>query len=112
MRAKTRLWQRCFWAVVAVLVPSMLLAQAATATLSGAVPEQTLAAVPDVRIVVINDATALRREVTTRKDGTFTIPLLPPGRYRLRASRAGFSPLEMTDLVLNVGDHSALTLRV
>lgn len=87
-------------------------AQSATATLSGTVTDDTGAAVPDVRVTIVNTATAFHRDVTTGPQGTFTAPLLPPGRYELRAARDGFSPLEMPNLVLNVGDELALALKL
>src|SRR5262249_18343207 len=87
-------------------------AQSATATLSGTVTDDTGAAVRDVRVTIVNTATAFHRDVTTGPQGTFVAPLLPPGRYELRAARDGFSPLEMPNVVLNVGDELALTLKL
>jgi len=106
---------RGFIAVVTFMLPAgAAWAQSATATLSGTVMDDTSAAVPDVRVTIVNDATAFHREVITGSQGTFTAPLLPPGRYTLRTARDGFSPLEMPGVVLNVGDEVAvmLTLKV
>src|SRR5229473_1261466 len=77
-----------------------LLAQ--TASIDGVVTDQTNAAMPGVRIVVTNLDTGLRRETESTGDGHFTVPLLPVGRYKLTASKAGFSNAERTDITLNV----------
>src|SRR5262249_7371769 len=91
---------------------SRLEAQSATATLSGSVVDQTNASLSEVAILVVNNDTSLTRQAGTSAGGAFAIPLLPPGRYTLRAARDGFAPVEMRDIVLNVGDQIALAVRL
>ena len=79
-------------------------AQSATATLGGTVLDETGAVVPNVRVTVVNLGNGLQRETLAGAQGTFIIPLLPPGGYRLTAQRDGFGPAEIPQLVLNVGD--------
>src|SRR5262249_54989795 len=81
--------------VVLRLISSVASAQPTSATLSGAIVDETGAAVADVVIVLVDGATNQRRQVTTTAEGTFVIPLLPPGRYRLNARREGFAALEV-----------------
>lgn len=85
-------------------------AQPPTGTLSGIATDETGAAIPEVRITVVNDATAFRRGATTGGEGTFTLPLLPAGQYTLRAEHAGFSALEIPNIVVSVDDE--VTVRV
>ena len=92
----------------AVVVIAMV-AQSATATLSGTVADQTGAVVADVKVVIVNTDTRLERVATTSTNGTFTLPLLPAGRYRLTAQREGFAPIR-SDVTLNAGDHVNLRL--
>ncbi len=87
-------------------------AQSATATLSGTVEDQNGAAVPGVEITVMNPSTALERQVTTNDQGSYTVPLLPPGKYVVTARRSGFAPAEIRDVVLNVGDQKALKIEL
>ncbi len=61
-----------------------------TGALSGTITDPTGAVVPDSRIKVTNEATGETRTVTSHSDGAFVVPLLPPGSYRLEASRNGF----------------------
>src|SRR6266498_2142496 len=75
--------------------------QSATATLSGEVVDQNGAVIPGANITVLNTATSLRREAITNDSGNFTVPLLPPGTYKLAAVRDGFSPVEVRNVILN-----------
>jgi hypothetical protein len=107
LRVPRTLW---IWLLCAFTAVGSARAQTPSATLSGTVIDATGAAVPEVEIAVVNDGTGLRRGAKTGKDGSFTIPLLPPGRYDLSARREGFTPLEAPDIVLNVNDQIALRL--
>ena len=87
-------------------------AQAATATLSGTVFDQTGAVVPGVNIAVISIANAFQRSVTTNEEGAFIVPQLPPGSYIVKAERQGFSPIEQRNVILNVNDQVAIRLHL
>jgi Carboxypeptidase regulatory-like domain/TonB dependent receptor len=77
-------------------------AQTTTATLSGTVTDSKGAAVPDVSITISSAATGLKRQTTTNSEGVFTVPLLPPGSYSLKANRSGFAPVEIDNIELPV----------
>jgi carboxypeptidase family protein/TonB-dependent receptor-like protein len=87
-------------------------AQSATATLSGTVEDTNGAVVPGASITAVNNGTQLTRKTTTNEQGYFTIPLLPPGAYTLKAQAQGFAPVDFTDVVLNVGDQKALQIQL
>src|SRR5262245_20366794 len=84
--------------------------QAATATLTGTVLDQTGGVVADARVTVPDDATALQRKTTSSADGAFAVAALSPGRYRVIAQRQGFAPIELRDVVLNVNDRVAIRI--
>ncbi|HLA09500.1 MAG TPA: TonB-dependent receptor [Pyrinomonadaceae bacterium] len=86
--------------------------QSATATLSGTVTDQNDAVVPGIAITVLNLSTALRRQAMTSEQGYFTVPLLPPGTYSVKAQGTGFTPIEIPNVVLNVGDQKALQIQL
>src|SRR5690349_7197987 len=81
-----------------------ILGQTSTASVGGTVLDETGAVVPNVAVTVVNLGNGLQRVTLAGAQGTFVIPLLPPGTYRLTAQRDGFRPAELTELVLNVGD--------
>ncbi len=87
-------------------------AQSSTATLGGSVEDANGAVVPDTSISVINVNTTLKRTASTNKDGNFTIPLLPPGTYTLRAEHTGFKIVQVEGVVLNVGDQKTLQIQL
>jgi hypothetical protein len=94
------------------VTPRTASAQGATATLTGVIVDETNAVVPDVQVALLNVATQQHRETATDRQGAFVIPVLPPGRYRLTATRDGFTPLEVPDITLNVNDQVALRLQM
>jgi hypothetical protein len=94
----------------ALAIPAAALAQAATATINGVVVDETSAIVRDATIQLVNVETGLMRSVTVGAHGTFAVTLLPPGAYRLTAHHEDFTPAEITEIVLNVGDARDVTL--
>jgi len=88
------------------------IAQSATANLSGTVTDANSAVVPGARVTATNTSTGLKREATTSGSGTFVIPLLPPSSYSVLVENQGFTPAEVKDVVLNVGDNVALNIRL
>jgi hypothetical protein len=89
-----------------------MIAQTTTATLSGTVVDEAGAVVPDVKITVLNTATAARRDVSTNPQGDFSVALLPPGKYSLRAVRAGFARIEIPNITLNTNDERTLLVKL
>ncbi len=85
-------------------------AQGATATLSGTVKDETGAVVPGANVVVLSVTQAFKRSAMTNADGAFVIPLLPPGRYDVKAEHQGFAPALVTGVVLNVNDQTLITV--
>ncbi len=65
---------------------------------------------PGVSIVALNTDQGLKRETETDRSGSFSIPLLQPGNYVVSAEKNGFAILEVTDLILHVGDARTLQL--
>jgi Carboxypeptidase regulatory-like domain len=87
-------------------------AQSATATLSGTVTDPNNAVVPGAHVTATNNGTGLKREATTNGSGIFTIPLLPPSTYTVLVENQGFTPAEIKDVTLNVGDNVALNIQM
>ena len=86
--------------------------QSSSATLSGTVADQNGAVVPGATVTAENKATGLKRQAITNGEGQFTIPLLPPSTYTVTAQAQGFSPVQVSNVVLNVGDQKALQIQL
>ncbi len=91
---------------------SLLTAQTSTATLTGTIQDQNGAVVPGVTVTVVNDGTSNTRTSITNDDGSFTVSLLPPGRYTVTARRDGFAAIQVQDVVLNVADNKSLSMQL
>lgn len=89
-----------------------LVAQSSSATLTGTVIDRSGAVVPSAQVVLSNQDTLIPYRTVSAADGTFTLSVLPPGKYTLSATASGFATSEIRDLVLNVGDRANLRLVV
>ena len=87
-------------------------AQSSTATLSGTVMDEAGAVIPAVRLTLLNLSTALQRHAMTDDEGSYVVPLLPPGRYNVTAQRNGFGTVEVRSVVLNTGDQLSLRIKL
>jgi hypothetical protein len=61
-----------------------------TATLVGSVSDGTGAMVPGVKVTVTNMGTGFRSTTVTSAEGSYYVPYLSPGTYRIAAEAAGF----------------------
>jgi Carboxypeptidase regulatory-like domain len=85
-----------------------LFAQATFGTVTGTVTDPTGATVPNTEVVVTNEGTNVSRTATTREAGTYDVPNLNPGRYRVTAKAAGFK----TAIVQNIDVTALRVVRV
>jgi hypothetical protein len=89
-------------------------AQQGTSAIRGRVVDQQQAVLAGVTIVVTHAEQGTTRETVTGEDGTFLVPALVPGPYRVTAELQGFSRLTQEDIVLRIGmtQQIDLTMRV
>ena len=69
----------------------------------GRITDEQKGVLPGVTIVVTHQENGTVRETTSGDDGTYLVPGLVPGPYRITAELAGFSRLTQEDLVLRIG---------
>jgi Carboxypeptidase regulatory-like domain len=77
----------------AVLI-QCLCAQSPLGTVTGLAVDPSGQPVAGAPVVLMNQDTGTKREVPTNGSGTYSIPNLPPGRYKLTVEAAGFRPFE------------------
>jgi hypothetical protein len=63
-----------------------------TGRIVGIVKDQRGARIPAASVTVADSATGNERKVVTDDQGTFSVPLLSPGSYRVKITSAGFAP--------------------
>ena len=95
----------CLVLLASVCLAPQCLGQASstTGTVRGVVLDSQGAVVPNASVVVTNPATGTVRTVTSNADGTYQVPQLNPGTYRIDVNVTGFDKLTAKDVVLTVG---------
>jgi hypothetical protein len=78
-------------------------AQMATAVLQGTVTDPSGSAVPNAKVVVLNEGTGVQWTAQTNNAGNYLLAGLPAGLYRVEVTRTGFSTYVATGLKLDVG---------
>lgn len=79
----------CLGVAMGWLMPAAVFAQA-TGTISGLVADQSGGVIPGVMVEVTNTGTNQTRSAVTGSDGFYTVPLLQPGPYTVKATLQGF----------------------
>src|SRR5262245_30151002 len=77
-------------------------AQGGTAQISGTVSDPSGAVLPGVEITATQTATGLTRTTITNETGSYVLPNLALGPYRLEAALTGFRTYAQTGIVLQV----------
>ena len=85
---------------------------AATGALAGTVADPSGAVMPQVQLTVKSDATGEVRTVMSQPNGNYVVPLLPPGKYSVQASKAGFKVSVLTGVQVNVTETATLNIRL
>jgi len=117
---KNRAFHSCALLLCATLVafflvgmPAISAAQTAgTGALSGTVSDQSGSSVAGAQVKVTSEASGEVRTVTTNATGSFIVPLLLPGTYRVEVSQTGFRSVTVPHVKITVTETNALTLRL
>src|ERR1700756_3951646 len=102
-------------AVLLVLVTSLTLASAnvwaqATAQITGTIHDPSGAVLPGVEVKATQTETGIVRTTISNETGTFVLPNLPTGPYKLEAALAGFRSYVQNNLVLQVNSNPAINI--
>ena len=103
---------RCVCLVGVLLAGSSYLFGQAQATIVGTVTDPSGAVVPNVNIVVANDAVGFTRSYKSNSDGEYTAARIPLGDYTVTAEAAGFQTIKQTGITLNAGQTLRVDLRL
>ncbi len=98
-------------ASLCVLSCAMVWAQS-TAQISGAVKDQSGAVLPGVEITVTQTETGIARTAVTNETGSYVLPNLPLGPYRVEAALAGFRTYVQTGIVLQVNSSPEINIQL
>jgi hypothetical protein len=93
--------------VVAVLIslcPFGAAAQEARGTIQGRVVDASGAAIPGATVEILNLATGVVTPTTTNAEGSYRVPFLIPGTYRVTVMLEGFSKFISDQIEVHVAD--------
>jgi hypothetical protein len=77
-------------------------AQTTNASVTGFVMDPSKAVIPGASVIAVNTDTNARFETHTDKSGSYVLPSLPAGPYRMQIEKPGFKTILKEDLDLHV----------
>jgi outer membrane receptor protein involved in Fe transport len=97
--------------LIVLLYPVPAQAQA-TGTLTGLLSDTSGGPLPGVTVEVTSEGTAQVRTAVTGNDGFYTLPLISPGKYQLKASLSGFKTGVRDGVVVTVETTTRIDLQL
>jgi len=83
-----------------------------TTSLRGVVTDPQGAVITGAAVTLMSPATSLTRTAVSSEAGEYQFLLIPPGSYRIKAEKPGFSTLSRTGLTLQVNTPATLDLKL
>jgi len=91
-------------AALIILLAGRVFAQGGNASVSGLVQDPSKAYIPGVSVTAVNTDTNQQFVTTTNKSGSYSLPSLPVGPYRLQIDKTGFKSIVKDGLFLHTQD--------
>lgn len=101
---------RVLVAVLCLFCSSLLPAQSTGGRILGRVSDPTGAVLANVKVLLINDATAAQRDVATNESGDYVFVEVPPGNYRAEFELSGFKKNVRRGITLDVNQVVTLNM--
>src|SRR5437588_9781693 len=90
----------------------LLFAQDPRGSISGRVVDKSDAVLVGAKVQAVNVQTGVTAVATSNETGTFRVPFLVPGTYRLTVEATGFKTYSQPALELRTGDTLDLAIRL
>ncbi len=98
--------------LLALLIAPALQAQVVNAALTGTVKDSSGAVIAGAKVVATNTGTNLTHETTTDSQGSYRLPSLAPGRYKLQAELQGFKTSVISEITLQVAQQARVDVEL
>ncbi len=90
------------------LIGRLAWSQTTTAQITGRITDKTGGVIQGADITVANVDTGVKKTTISNEEGYYTVPLLPPGGYRITVQMPGFKPITRFGIKLDVEQVSRL----
>src|SRR2546430_6514072 len=77
-----------------------------TGTIYGHISDSSGAVVPEANITAENTATGLMRKAVSNTEGSYLVPSLPPGPYKLTVEHTGFKTFAQIGITVVVAENA------
>lgn len=98
--------------LLSLFIAPTLQAQVVNATLTGTVKDSTGAVIAGTKVVATNAGTNLTHETTPDSQGSYRLPSLAPGRYKLQAELQGFKTSVISGITLQVAQQARVDVEL
>jgi hypothetical protein len=100
------------FAFIAAFQPHCVAQVGTTARLTGAVTDQSGAALPGATVTARESDTNATRSITTSANGNYVITQLTPGTYSLTVTSPQFKTFQQNDIVLTIGQVAEINVQL
>jgi len=107
---KDGIWLSLLAGLLSLAVPNANTWAQSTAQISGNVTDRSGAVLPGVEVTVTQTDTGLLRSVVSNETGSYVMPNLPVGPYRLEAALPGFRTYAQSGIILQVGANPVINI--
>src|SRR6266511_4743588 len=98
--------------LLTIAVRPALAQQGQFAAIQGHVADESGAVLPGVVVVVTHQGSGMFRQVVSNPDGSYYVTGIVPGPYRVTADLQGFKKYERPDVLLQIGNTTALDIKL
>ena len=78
--------------------------------MSGLITDPSGASIPGAKVLIVDNDTSARREVTTNQTGEFVAYELDPGHYHITVTAPGFETVLSSEVILTIGQKSTFNV--
>ena len=102
----------CVAAMILLIAPEIHAQTPGTGAISGTVYDPANKVVTNAEVRALNSATGVSRSATTTSEGSFEMPLLPPGAYAVSVHATGFAVSAPIDVAVTVSQRTSITFKL
>jgi len=112
MQSRTTIWLTAFLCILICAAGFAQSTNTTTGGINGRITDNTGAGLPGVTVTATNTETGLSRSTVTENDGTYSLSLLPPGKYRVDAELSGLGKAAQPNVTVLLGNGTKADIKL